>query len=103
MAIKNNPNDAQHHAKLAQTLLRGKRSFSRAIEAAKRAVEIDPYNSDHRMILAEIYESAGSKSMAIQCYKEILMWDASHGQARIGLEALEPSKGSFWKRLLGRK
>lgn len=103
MAIKNNPGDAQHHAKLAQTLLRGKRSFSRAIDAAKRAVEIDPYNSDFRMILAEIYESAGSKSMAIQCYKEILMWDASHEQARIALEVLEPSRGSFWKRLFGRK
>jgi curved DNA-binding protein CbpA len=103
MAIKNNPDTAEYHAKLALTFLRGKRGFSQAIEAANRAVVLDPYNTEFRIILAEIYESAGSKSLAIQSYEEILKWDPNHERALAALEFLRPSKKSFLKRLLGLK
>ena len=103
MAIKNNPDTAEYHAKLALTLLRGKRGFSQATEAANRAVALDPYNTEFRLILAEIYESAGSKSLAIQSYEEILKWDPTHERALVALEFLRPSKKSFLKRFLGRK
>ena len=103
MAIKNNPDTAEYHAKLALTFLRGKRGFSQATEAANRAVALDPYNTEFRLILAEIYESAGSKSLAIQSYEEILKWDPTHERALVALEFLRPSKKSFLKRFLGRK
>ena len=103
MAIKNNPETAEYHAKLALTFLRGKRGFIQATDAANRAVALDPYNTEFRLILAEIYESAGSKSLAIQSYQEILKWDPTHERALVALEFLRPSKKSFLKRLLGRK
>ncbi len=103
MAIKNNPDTAEYQAKLALTFLRDKRGFSQAIEAANRAVALDPYNTEFRLILAEIYETAGSKSLAIQSYEEILKWDPNHERALAALEFLRPSKKSFLKRLLGLK
>lgn len=103
VAIKNNEAEASYHAKLAVALLRSHRSFSRATEAAQRAITLDPYNSDYRLILAELYESANIKTMAVQTYEEILKWDPSNEKARIGLEALKPSKGSFFGKLFGRK
>ncbi|MBX7247257.1 MAG: DnaJ domain-containing protein [Candidatus Sumerlaeaceae bacterium] len=99
VAIKNNPGEASYHARLALTLLRGHRSFNRAIEAAQRAITIDPYNSDYRLVLAELYESAGISSMAIKTYEEILRWDATNDKAKAGLETLQPTKKSFFSRL----
>ncbi len=101
-AIKNNDGDATYHSKLAQTLLRGKRSFSRATEAAQRAVELDPYNSDHRLILAEVYESAGITSKAVQTYEEILRWDPTNERAARALHELQPKKKSLFSRLFGK-
>ncbi len=86
-AIKNKDDEAAYYAKLAQTLLRAKRSFSRAIEAAQRAIELDPYNIDYRLLLAELYEQTGAQSMALKTYEEILKWDPTNARA---LQALEP-------------
>jgi curved DNA-binding protein CbpA len=85
VAVKNNESEANYHAKLAQTLLRGRRSFSRATEAAQQAISLDPYNSEFRLILAELYEQAGSKSMAIKTYQEILRWDPTNETALIAV------------------
>lgn len=102
VAVKNNDADAVCHSKLAQTLLRSHRSFSRATEAAKRAIELDPYNSEFRLILAEIYEAAGSTTMALQTYEEILRWDAGNTKAMTAVRSLKPSK-SLLSRLFGKK
>ncbi|MGI8905077.1 MAG: DnaJ domain-containing protein [Candidatus Sumerlaeaceae bacterium] len=103
VAIKNNDEEALYHAKLAQTLLRSQRSFSRATEAAQRAIELDPYNSDYRLILAELYENAGSTSMAVKTYEEILKWDPVNEKAIMALSVLAPKKLSLLGRLLGKK
>jgi len=103
VAIKNNDAEAAYHAKLAQSLLRSHRSFSRATEAAQRAIELDPYNSDFRLILAELYESANIKTMAVKTYEEILKWDPANEKARMALEVLQPSKSNFFTKLFGRK
>ncbi len=103
MAIKNADQEAVYHARLALSLLRGHRSFSRATEAAQRAIDLDPYNSDYRMILAELYEGAKIFSMAISTYQEILKWDPANDKARMALECLSPSKKSLFSKLFGRK
>lgn len=103
MAIKNNDREAVYHARLGLALLRSHRGFNRATEAAKRAIELDPYNSDYRMILAELYEGANIKSMAISTYEEILKWDPSNEKARVSLEALKPSKKGLFSKFFGRK
>lgn len=103
VAIKNNEQEAVYHARLATALLRGHRSFSRATEAAQRAIDLDPYNSDYRIILAELYESANIKSMAVKTYEEILKWDANNEKAQLALESLQPAKKSFFSKFFGRK
>jgi curved DNA-binding protein CbpA len=103
VAIKNNDQEAAYHARLATSLLRGHRSFSRATEAAQRAIDLDPYNSDYRIILAELYESANIKSMAVKTYEEILKWDPSNEKAQMALNTLQPGKKSLFSKLFGRK
>lgn len=103
MAIKNSDQEPVYYARLALALLRGHRSFSRATEAAQRAIELDPYNSDYRLVLAELYESANIKSMAIKTYQEILKWDPANDKARMALECLAPSKKSMFLKFFGRK
>ncbi len=103
VAIKNNEAEAAYHARLAVALLRSHRSFNRATEAAQRAIELDPYNSDFRMILAELYESANITSMALKTYEEILKWDPANEKAKVALEALRPSRKSIFSKFFGRK
>ena len=103
VAIKNNDTEAAYHAKLAVALLRSHRSFNRATEAAQRAIDLDPYNSDYRIILAELYESANITSMATKTYEEILKWDPTNEKARMALEVLKPTKTSLLAKLFGRK
>jgi curved DNA-binding protein CbpA len=102
-AIKNNDEEAVYHARLALALLRSHRSFTRATEAANRAISLDPYNSDFRLILAELYENANSKTMAIQTYEEIIKWDPNNTKARIALDQLKPSRGGILGKLFGKK
>jgi curved DNA-binding protein CbpA len=90
VAIKNKPDEASYHAKLALTLLRAQRSFSRAIEAALKAIELDPYNVDYRLLLAELYEQTGAKSMALKTYEEIIRWDPTNQRALQALGSTKP-------------
>ncbi len=89
-AIKNKDDEPSYHAKLAQTLLRAKRSFSRAIEAAQVAIQLDPYNVDYRLLLAELYEETGAKTMAQKTYEEILKWDPTNERALQAVAATRP-------------
>jgi curved DNA-binding protein CbpA len=104
VAINNNDREAAYHARLAQALLRGQRSFSRATEAVQRAIAIDPYGSEYRLILAEIYETASSPSMALKTYEDIVKWDPTNQRALAAIDVLKPKKPSnFLSRFFGRK
>jgi curved DNA-binding protein CbpA len=87
-AIRNNRDDARYHARLAQSLMRSRRGFTRSIEAANRACLLDQYNVEYKMILARIYERAGSISLATKEYENILKWDAGNLEATACLKAL---------------
>jgi len=87
-AIKNNDSDAVYHVKLGLSLMRSHQGFNRAVTAIQRAVELDPYNVDHRLALGEIYETVGSTSLAIKTYQDLLKWDASNTKAIERLAAL---------------
>lgn len=103
VAVKNVDTEASYFAKLAQSYLRDQRSFSRATEVAQRAITLDPYNSEFRLVLAEIYEAAGSTTMAIQTYTEILKWDPTNERAAQALRSLQPKKGGIFGRFFGKK
>lgn len=87
-AINNNDTEPNYHIKLAQALMRSRKGFTRAVEACKKAVELDPYNIDLKMNLAEVYETVGSTSMAKQVYEDVLKWDASNEKAKQRLALL---------------
>jgi len=74
-AIQNNENEAVYHARLAMALIEAKKSATRAVEAALKAIELDRYNLDFKFALAQIYDAIGSKSNALKVYEEILKWD----------------------------
>jgi curved DNA-binding protein CbpA len=94
-AISNNPNEAQYHAALAMALVNAKKSASKAIEAADRAIELDTYNIDYKMTLAHIYQMIGSKTNAIKMYEEILRWDEKNAAAEQMLRELKKGEGFF--------
>jgi curved DNA-binding protein CbpA len=87
-AIQNNEQEGLYHARLAMALIREKRSATRALDAAQRAIDLDPYNLDYKFDLAFIYEAIGSKSNAIKIYEEILRWEADNARAKLALEGL---------------
>lgn len=104
VAVKNNDSEATYHSHLALALLRSKRGFNRAVESAQRAIAIDPYNSEHRLILAELYEAIASTSMAVAVYEEILKWDPENARAKAALARLRPNRAkSILGRLFGKK
>ena len=94
-AIQNNDQEAFYHARLAMALIKERRSATRAIDAAQKAIDLDPYNLEHKFNLAFIYETIGSKSNATRIYKDILRWDADNPRAKTAVAALKHRRGAF--------
>jgi curved DNA-binding protein CbpA len=102
-AINNNDTEAMYYVKLGLSLMRSHQGFNRAVGAIQRAIELDPYNTDHRMALGEIYETVGSTSLAIKTYEEILKWDATNARALDRLKMLGAGRGQSWlQRIFGK-
>lgn len=100
-AIKNNDSEPVYHVKLGMALMRAHKPFSRAVRAIQRAIEMDPYNIEHRLALGDVYEMVGSTSLAIKTYQEILKWDPSNQEALNRLTQLGAAPGqSFLDKLL---
>jgi curved DNA-binding protein CbpA len=104
-AINNDDSEAVYFYRLAMAMVHGSKSFTRTVESCNRAVEIDPYNMDYKLLLGEIYEKAGGISKAKEIYEEILKWDATNEKARQHLATLGFGKGkggskSFFKNIL---
>lgn len=94
-AIQNNDTDPNYHARLALALIQARKSASRAIEAAQRAIDLDPYNMEHKFNLAFVFETIGSKTNAQKVYEEILKWDAGNIRATAAMKELKNKKGIF--------
>lgn len=94
-AIQNNDQEAAYHSKLAMALIKEKRSATRAIEAAQKAIDLDPYNMEHKFNMATIYETIGSKTNAKKIYEEILRWEGENARAKSALQALNKRRGVF--------
>jgi len=92
-AIKNNDTESSYHVNLGLALMRSRQGFNRAVTAIQRAIELDPYNVEHRLALGEIYETVGSTSLAIKTYQDILKWDATNPKAIERLKALGADPG----------
>lgn len=94
VAAKNDPDsEAQYHLKLAQSLVRSRGSFTRALEAAQKACELDPYKVEFKLVLAEVNEAAGVISKAKEAYQEVLQWDPTNERAKLALSLIEQQEG----------
>ncbi len=90
VAVTNDPeSEAQYHLKYAQTLIRTKGSFTKAVQAAERACEMDPYNVEFKLVLGDIYETAGVVTKAKQIYEDVLRWDQMNQTAKNRLNLLD--------------
>ena len=77
-------------------LIKARKSATRAMEEALRAIELDPYNLEHKFNLGYIYETIGSKTNAQKTYEDILRWDKENQRAKICLACLnEKKRGGF--------
>ena len=94
-AIQNNGTEPSYYARLSLTLIRAIKSAARAVDLAQKAIKLDPYNISHKLDLASIYETIGSKSNAEKIYDDILRWDEENQQARAALERLGGRRKRF--------
>ncbi len=103
-AVQNDPDSEPHYFnKYAQCLIRSQGGFTKAVEAAQRAVEMDSYNLEFKLTLGEIYEAAGVPSKAKSVYEDVLRWDAENGKAKqrlAGMAAEEEKKKSVLEKLM---
>lgn len=102
-AVNSDPeSEPQYHLKFAQTLMKTKGSFTRAVQHAEKACELEPYSMEFKMVLAEINETAGVTSRAKEIYEEVLRWDPDHSMAKNNLTLLKAASGESQGGLLGK-
>jgi len=103
-AIQNDPDSEPHYFnKYAICLTRSKGGFTKAVDAAQRAVDMDSYNLEFKLTLGEVYEGAGVPSKAKAVYEEVLRWDAENGKAKarlLNLAAEAHAKQPFLEKLM---
>ncbi len=80
-AIQNDDREALYYYRLAVALTRSRKKFTKAVEYCSRAIEMDPYNMEYKLLLGEIYELIGGIDRARKIYEEILKWDATNEKA----------------------
>ena len=102
-AIDNDDTEPLYYYRLAKSMMKARKSFTKSVEICKQCIEMDPYNMDYQLLLGEIYERAGGYSMAEKVYRKILKWDATNLKAQKRLQMLgknEGESGSFFASLL---
>ncbi|MDH3214978.1 MAG: DnaJ domain-containing protein [Candidatus Krumholzibacteria bacterium] len=57
-----------------------------ARDVCKKALELEFYNADYHANLGYVYQQAGLKSTALECFKEALKWDPEHALAKKHLQ-----------------
>ncbi len=104
VAVQNDPEtEPQYHLKLAQCLVKSKGSFTKAIQSAEKACEMDAYNIEYKLILADVYETVGVNSKAKSVYEDILKWDKENQRAKMKIQLMQAedeSKKSFLEKFL---
>lgn len=92
-AVSNDAESEGHyHMKLAICLMRTKGSFSRAVEAAEKACQLDSYNVEFKMGLGEIYETVGASSKALTVYEDVLKWEPENDRAKLRIRMLKSAE-----------
>ncbi len=86
-AVTQDPeSEPQYHLKFAQCLMRTKGSYSRAVQHGETACAMDQYNVEFKLMLAEIHETAGVTTKAVEVYEDVLRWDPNNAVAKLKLQ-----------------
>jgi tetratricopeptide (TPR) repeat protein len=104
-ALTHNPINARMHASLAKVYFAEKGLYYEAVNAYKRAVELDPELVEARMGLGEVYEEKGLYKEAIVEYERAVELDDKHTGAHYNLaavyEKVDPREAiALWERYI---
>lgn len=95
-AIRLDPNNARYLSYFGKALSHMPRRLHEAEENCKKAIKMEPTNSEHYINLAMIYKKAGLEGKATALLEEALKWDPDN---EIILTELGIKKGGFFKGL----
>src|SRR4030067_1010050 len=95
-AIRLDPNNARYLSYFGKALSHMPRRLHEAEESCKKAIKMEPTNSDHYINLATIYKKAGLEGKAKAMLEDALQWDPDN---EIILTELGIKKGGFFKGL----
>ncbi|HEV7768721.1 MAG TPA: DnaJ domain-containing protein [Thermoanaerobaculia bacterium] len=99
MAVKHNPQDAKAFHYLALAAARIPAYTRQAVQAIETAVQREPMNPLYLKDAGMLCKRAGLLAKAERYFEETLKWDASNGDAQMGLaelrETREAGKGGF--------
>ena len=95
-AIRLDPNNAKYLSHFGKALSHMPRRLHEAEESCKKAIKMEPTNSDHYINLATIYKKAGLEGKAKAMLEDALKWDPDNETI---LTELGRKKGGFFKGL----
>jgi tetratricopeptide (TPR) repeat protein/TolB-like protein len=84
-ALTHNPINSRVHVSLGRIYYGEKGLYYQAVNAYKRAVELDPRSVEARMGLGEVYEEKGLYGEAIDEYRRVIEADPAHAEALYNL------------------
>jgi curved DNA-binding protein CbpA len=84
------PNDAAHHAMLARSLGKVAQYRGEATVHFQKAIELDPWNTDPYLHLAELYEDMKLPLRAQAIYSKVLEINPVHSEARARHSKISP-------------
>jgi curved DNA-binding protein CbpA len=104
-AVKIDPAKAAYHFHLGNALLRNPRTRREADEHLTKSAELDPYNSQMRVKLGQLYKEMGLKKRAEHFFKAALSLDPDNRAAKKEIHGAEKEKKadmpSIWKSDMG--
>jgi tetratricopeptide (TPR) repeat protein len=104
-ALVHNPLSGKVYASLGKIYYSEKSLYYESVQAYKKAVDLDPVNTEARMGLAEVYEDKGLYPEAIGEYKKVVELDSRNTGALYNLalvyEKVDPKESiSLWERYI---
>ncbi|HEY4911973.1 MAG TPA: tetratricopeptide repeat protein [Methylomirabilota bacterium] len=104
-ALIHNPLSGKVYASLGKIYYSEKSLYYESVQAYRKAVDLDPVNTDARMGLAEVYEDKGLYPEAIGEYKKVVELDPRNTGALYNLalvyEKVDPKESiTLWERYI---
>jgi tetratricopeptide (TPR) repeat protein/TolB-like protein len=104
-ALVHNPLSGKVFASLGKIYYSEKGLYYESVQAYKKAVDLDPINTEARMGLAEVYEDKGLYQEAIGEYRKVVDLDAKNSGALYNLalvyERVDPKESiALWERYI---